>query len=243
LGALYCALDTEETPAAAHARAEAEQKAEQKRASTLQYGEGLVTSPLEDRDGRGRTFNSLPPESPDSPTPQPATQDIAGRRRVADFIRRAGTLLDPDPERYNNRAYREGRYRTYPRTPGEDLLNPKLLEHEQRFYEARRAGHSHSKLSLVVPSSPNLRDSQAIGSGSGSQTPAGGSQTPKPEISHHHRSSSSSGAGQFLEVPRTIHHSPPPTAIVTTPTITEVTPQQPSLGLLLENVPPRITIT
>ena len=53
--------------------------------------------------------------------------DIAGRRRVADLIRRAGTLLDPDPERYNNRVYSEGRYRTYPRTPGEDILNPKFI--------------------------------------------------------------------------------------------------------------------
>lgn len=163
-----------------------------------------------------------------------AVQDIAGRRRVADFIRRAGSLLDPDPERFNNRDFREGRYRTYPRTPGEDLLNPKLSEHEKKFYAARRAGHSHSQLSLVIPGSPNGKEPHASGSGSGSgsQTPAGDSQIPKPDIAHHARSGSS--GSQFLEVPRA-YHPASLTAIVTEST--------PASGLLLENVPPRITIT
>lgn len=196
-------------------------------------------SPPEDRDAQERRFNNIAPQSPDAlDTPQaPMTvvQDIAGRRRVADFIRRAGTLLDPDPERFNNRVYREGRYRTYPRTPGEDLLNPKLSEHEKRFYAARRAGHSHSQLSLVIPSSPNGKEPHASGSGSGSQTPAGGSQTP----SAHHARAGSSGS-QFLEVPRAYPHPASLTAIVTTATATESTPTS---GLLLENVTPRITFT
>jgi len=128
----------------------------------------------------------------------------------------AGTsFVDPDPERYNNRIFREGRYRTYPRTPGEDLLNPKLSEHEKRFYEARRASPSHSRLSLVPPDSP-------------------GRET---DYAHHPRTTSY--GSQFLEVPRPIHHT-----IVTNPTITEPTPPQPSSGLLLENVsPPQIRIT
>ena len=112
--------------------------------------------------------------SNDPDTPSTEITDIAGRRRFAEFIRRAGTILDPEPERYNNRVYTQGRYRTYPRTPGEDLLNPKLIEHERRFYQAR-AGHSRSQIDLVTPSGPYGRDSYAGASASGSQTPFGDS--------------------------------------------------------------------
>ena len=188
--------------------------------------EEFVTSPIEDNDAQDRGSIGTPP---------PATQDIAGRRRVADFIRKAGTLLDPDPERYNNRVYTQGRYRTYPRTPGEDLLNPKLYEQEKKFYEARRAGHSRSQISLIIPNTPNERDAQpyASTSGSGSQTPVGGSP---PHMSHHRTGSSGS---QFLEVPRAF---PPLSSFVTNTNVTESTPQQ-SSSPQLENVPPRITIT
>ena len=190
-------------------------------------------SPAEDKEAKERRFNSLalPPQSPDAPdapdAPRPlenALTDLAGRRRFADFVRRAGSLLDPDPERFNNKAY-QGRYRTYPRTPGEEHLNPYLHEHEQKFYEARRAGHSRSQLSLVMPGSPSTREPQASGSGS---------HTPRPEGAHHGRSDS--GGSQFLEVPWG-HHRP------LTSIITESIPQPPSL-LFDDNSPtPRITIT
>jgi hypothetical protein len=123
---------------------------------------------------------AMSPDAPDAPQPpEPAIRDIGGRRLFADLVRKAGSLLDPDPDQYNNRVYREGRYRTYPRTPGEEYLNPYLREHEEKFYQARRAGQSRSQISLVIPGSPN---------------------------NHAH---TGSGSSQFLEVPRAFHHSPP----------------------------------
>ena len=189
----------------------------------------MVASPVSDKDvQQGRLVGSPEQSSDDgsdTPPPPPVTTDIAGRRRVADFIRRAGTLLDPDPERYNNSDFTQGRYRTYPRTPGEDILNPKLAEQETKFYLAR-AGPSRSQIDLVTPGSPTGRDSNAGASGSGSQTPVGssqtpaggsqtpvgGSQTPSPDLRHHARTGSS--GSQFLEVPQFF---PPMLAVVASP--------------------------
>ena len=116
-------------------------------------------SPVEDSNAQERRFNSLALRSPDEPdTPQPpemATKDIGGRRLFAHLVRRASSLLDPDPERYNNRVHREGLYRTYPRTPGEEHLNSNLGEYEERFYRAR--GQFRSQISLVTPGSPNRK--------------------------------------------------------------------------------------
>lgn len=222
MGALYCALDTEETPAA-RARAAKQQ-------ACLQVDAQLVMSPEEDKAGQDRRFNALPPMSPDSANgPQQlenALTDIAGRRRFADIVRRAGSVLDPDPDRYNNKAFRGGRYRTYPRTPGEENLNPYLREHEQRFYQARAA--PRSQVSLVIPGSPGAGGAQPSGSGSGS-----GSQTPRPDGAHHMRTGS--GSSQFLEVPQAYPRT-------LTSVISESNSQPTSL--LLDNVPPpRITIT
>ena len=65
---------------------------------------------------------------------------------------------------------------------------------------------------LVTPGSPNGRDSNAGPSGSGSQTPVGGSN---PDMWHHirHGSSGSSGS-EFLEVPTFF---PPIAAVVASP--------------------------
>ena len=129
-----------------------------------------VSSSAEDKEARERRFSSFAPLSPDAPdTPQsPVMTDPAGRLRFAQIIRKAGALLDPgldsDPEQFNNRVFREGRYRTYPRTPGEENLNPHLRKHEEQLYQARGAGPS--QISLVSPGTPN-----AQASGSGSQTP------------------------------------------------------------------------
>jgi hypothetical protein len=159
-------------------------------------------SPIEDKEDRERRFNNFAPLSLDVPDlPQPpdpaVTTDIAGRRRFAQMVRKAGTLLDPDPERFNNRVFREGRYRTYPRTPGEENLNPHLRKHEEKFYLARGAGPSQVSL---IPGTPNP---QASGSGF---------QTPRVDSTAHH-ARSDSGGSQLLEVPQTIHRSlnlPPP---------------------------------
>ena len=148
------------------AKARKEASAQEKEESAQ---EEMVASPVSDKDVQGRLVGSPQQSSDGSATPPPPreTTDIAGRRRVADLLRRAGTLLDPDPERYNNSDYTQGRYGTYPRTPGEDLLNPKLAEHEKQFYLAR-AGPSRSQIDLVTPGSPTGRDSNAGASGSGS---------------------------------------------------------------------------
>lgn len=216
MGALYCAFDTEETPAA---RLRTEQQ------TSLQVEARLVMSPEEDKGAQGRRFNDLPPLSPDTPdAPQQletALRDIAGRRRFADIVRRAGSLLDPDPDRYNNKEFRGGRYRSYPRTPGEEHLNPYLREHEQRFYQARAA--PRSQVSLIIPGSPNAGGPSASGSGS---------QTPRPDGAQHVRSDS--GGSQFLEIPRAHHRG--------LTTVISESNLQPT-GLLFENVPPpRITI-
>ena len=215
LGALYCLLDTEETPAA---RARAAQVLSPNRAP-------LVTSPIEDKEARERCFTNFAPLSPDVPdAPQPpdpaVTTDIAGRRRFAQIVRKAGTLLDPDPERFNNRVFREGRYRTYPRTPGEENLNPDLRKHEEKFYLARGGGPSQISL---VPGTPNV---QASGSGS---------QTPRPDTMPHH-GRSDSGGSQLLGVPQTIHRSLNPSLTVST--------SQPA-GLLFssDSSTPQITIS
>ena len=173
--------------------------------------------------GSGSQFLEVPrPFPPFTDIPQPpetAMQDVAGRRRFADLIRRAGTFLDPDPN------YVQGRYRTYPRIPGEDLLSPTLAAHENDFYGARRAGHSSSQISVIIPGSSNPY-SGANADASGSQTPVASSQTPRPDITHHARTGSS--GSQFLEVPRPI---PPFTAIVTNTTDTEQQPSsKPSTG-------------
>ena len=125
-------------------------------------------------------------------------------------MRWPGAFLGVDLERDNGGVYSEWRYRAYPRTPGEDLLNPKLAEHENKFYLAR-AGPSRSQINLDSPDSPNGRDLIA----SGSQTPVGGSQTPHPDDMRHHARHGSSGSSgsQFLEVPL----FPPIAAVVATP--------------------------
>jgi hypothetical protein len=73
-------------------------------------------------------------------------------------------------------------YRPYPRTPGEDHLNPNLPEHEEKFYQAR-SGHSRSEIPLGV---------------SAGEPQASGSAT----LRSHARSGS--GLSQFLEVPRSL---------------------------------------
>ena len=173
-------------------------------------------------EGRYRTYPRTPGEAllgprprhdPDDPydaPPPPETTDIAGRRRVAGLIRRAGAL--PDPERYSDRVYSEGRYRTYPRTPGEDL-DPKLAEEEHNIYLTRE-GPSRSQIDLVTPGGPDGTDSHTGASASGSQT------TRRPDMQHRARTGSSDS--QILEDPGLF---PPTAAIVTNPTDTE---QQPS---------------
>ena len=154
LGALYCLLYTKETPAA-RARVRAAQVLSPNRVVTS-------PSPIEDQ----------PPDPA-------ATTDIAGRRRFAQIVRKASTLLDPDPDPDPDR---EGRYRTYPRTPGEENFNPHLRKHEEKFYLARGAGPSQISL---IPGTPNV---QASGSGS---------RTSRPD----------SGGSRFLEVPQDFHRS------------------------------------
>ena len=162
-------------------------RAGSKHSSSLRHGGRLVTDPVEDQCAtQVPGFRSPTPQALDtSNVPQPPEQaltDLAGRRRFAGFLRMAGTLLDPDPERYDNSQFRGGRYRSYPRTPGEEYLNPLLREQEEKFYLAR-SGRSPSQLSL--------REPQASGSSS---------QTPKSDEMRHGRSYS--GASQLLEVPR-----------------------------------------
>jgi len=186
-----------------------------------------VMSPEQDKGAQERRFNSLAPDAPQPPDvpnaprqPENASDDIAGRRRVASVVRRFATLLDPDPDRFNNRDFREGRYSTYPRTPGEELLNPDLQHHEKRFNLARQ--RAPSQVLLVIPGSSSAREPQASGSGS---------QTPRPDGAHHVRSDS--GGSQSLGVPQFY----PFTSVMS-----ETTP--PPSSLLFDNVPPRrVTFT
>ena len=180
---------------------------------------GLNMTPRARTGGSGSQFLELPrPFPPFTDIPQPpemVMQDIAGRRRFADLIRRAGALLDPDPERYNNRNYLQGRYRSHPLTTPEDL-----------FYEDHRGGGGSSQIPLSIPGGSNGRDPHAGASSSNSQTPVGSSQTPRPDITHH--AGTGSSGSQFLEVPRPF---PPFTAIVTNTMDTE---QQPSSNPSIE---------
>jgi hypothetical protein len=237
LGAFYCALDTEETPR--------ERASRRHGTSPSPYnGDPLVMSPADDKGGRGSCFGTMPPSPavPDgSPSPEqpPNETDFAGRLWFANVLTRAGTLFDPDPERYNNRLYREGRYRTYPRTPGEEHLNPYLREHEEKFYQAR-SGHSRSQLSLDA----SAREPQA----SGSVTPIS-----RPPAAYPGHARSDSGGSQFLEVPRALHRAPPISLLILEhmpPEPTSPEPMSPervqqssSLLLIGTPTPPQITIS
>ena len=88
-------------------------------------------------------------QSSDDPDPLPSppeTRGIGGRRLVAGLIRRAGTLLDPDSERYNNNDDLQKRYRRPSgflkdplKDPLEDLLEDPLeypLEYPLKYPRA-----------------------------------------------------------------------------------------------------------